>query len=479
MHRSIRSLASLLIRSATSTTTTTAMAKGNKGNKRSINPADLTPEYIAEQRALREERKKKKLEEALARGEIPESEKKEPTAFLTREMVHVNTDAGSKDHIFTIMTYNTLGQTLIRRKLFPENGDALKWKWRSTILQKEVTHYNPTIMVCQEVDAEKYNWWNEFLSKHGYDSVFSTYEGKNHGLMCAWKKDMFEFENKQAIEYDHVIMENLPVQFKTRNTGLIVQLKHAVTAKTIIVATTHLFWHPMGSFERTKQTAMLLRASQKYVEDLDAEKGTKSILVVAGDFNSTPWDGPYVGATMHKFDEITRPILSASLQYKFTRKSKEQKAAEAAKADAIAKGEPLPEEPEPEEDEGDGELEALGDVVISEEDAEAHIQTLENEFRKLPVLNSLYGSYTDVVPEATKEPVGKHKKEPRFSNWAHAWRGLLDYIFVSSNNSDEVQVKSLLKMPLEEDMGPEPSGQPRIDMYPSDHIAIMAEVELK
>lgn len=455
------------------------MAKANKGNKRSVNPADLTPEYIAEQRALREERKKKKLEEALARGEVPEGEKKEPTKFLTRDMVSVGTTTSSASQPFTIMTYNTLGQTLIRRKLFPENGDALKWKWRSQILQKEVTHYNPTVMVCQEVDAEKYSWWNEFLSKQGYETVFSTYEGKNHGLMCAWKKEVFEYENKQAIEYDHVIMENLPVQFKTRNTGLIVQLKHKASQKTVVFATTHLFWHPMGSFERTKQTAMLLRASQQFVDDLEAENGTKAILVVAGDFNSTPWDGPYVGATEQAFDEITRPILSASLQYKFTRKSKEEKAAEAAKAAAIAKGEPIPEpEPVEEEDEGDGELEALGDVVVSEEDAELHIKTLEKEFSKLPVLKSLYGNYTDAVPEATKEPVAKHKKEPRFSNWAHAWRGLLDYIFVSSKNEGEVKIKALLKMPLEEDMGPEPSGQPRLDMYPSDHLAIMAEVEL-
>ncbi|KAG5368824.1 putative RNA exonuclease C9B6.11c [Yarrowia sp. C11] len=470
------------------------MAKGHKGNKRSMNPADLTPEYIAEQRALREERKKKKLEEALARGEIPESEKKEPTKFLTREYVSVDDNEGVSDHKFSVMTYNTLGQTLIRRKLFPENGDALKWKWRSTILKNEILHYSPQVLVCQEVDVEKEGWWTEFLTQAGYKAVFSTYEGKNHGLMCAWKTQNFQYESHRTIEYDHETIGDLPVQFKTRNTGLMVQLKHVVTGQTIVFGTTHLFWHPMGSFERTKQTAMLLRACGGFVDHLAQETGKKPILVVAGDFNSTPWDGPYIGATEQTFDELTRPILSASLQYKFTRKSKEQKAAEAAKAkeakngveakegeeEAATEPEPVQEEvvPEPEpEDEGD-ELEALGDVVIGEEDAETHIKTLEKQFQTLPKFLSAYRNYTDFVPAAKKEPAAKHKKEPQFSNWAHAWRGLLDYILVSSDNREDVKVKKLLLMPLEEEMGPEPSGQPRIDMYPSDHLCIMAEVEL-
>lgn len=462
------------------------MAKKDKGGKRSINPADITPEYIAEQRALREERKKKKLEDMLARGEVPESEKKESLKFITRPMISTAAAADNTNsaNTFTIMTYNTLGQSLIRRKLFPENGDALKWKWRSQILQREVTHYSPSVMVCQEVDADKVPWWSEFLEKEGYCCVFDTYEGKNHGLLAAWKKDAFEYQDKQAVQYDHVELGDLPAQFKTRNTGLIVRLKHVSSGKTIVIATTHLFWHPMGSFERTKQTVMLLSATQRYVDSLDHE----AVLIMAGDFNSTPWDGPYVGATEQTFDELTRPILLDSLQYKFTRKSKDEKKAEAAAAKAALAGETEPEtaaeeetqanELPEEEEEGDDELEALGDVVISSEDAEKHIQTLEREFATLPLLLSLYGNYTDVHPEASKEPLTKHKKEPRFSNWAHAWRGLLDYIFVSSKNKNEIVVKGLLKMPLESDMGEEPSGQPRLDMYPSDHLAIMAEVEL-
>ncbi|KAF8001162.1 hypothetical protein HF325_004951 [Metschnikowia pulcherrima] len=86
------------------------------------------------------------------------------------------------------------------------------------------------------------------------------------------------------------------------------------------------------------------------------------------------------------------------------------------------------------------------------------------------------------------------RNEPLFSNWTDTWKGLIDYICVVSDwdNTNNRKVDSLddftrassmrllrlLKMPSTADMGPEQFGLPQPGMYPSDHLCMMAELEL-
>ena len=125
------------------------------------------------------------------------------------------------------------------------------------------------------------------------------------------------------------------------------------------------------------------------------------------------------------------------------------------------------------------------------------IKQLENAHNSLNMRAiSLYSiGYKQVHPE--NSGIGNDRNEPEFSNWAHSWRGLLDYIFVISSwdvsnedhskcvdsiedveNHQNIKLISLLRMPTRKEMGPEPSGQPRIGQYPSDHLCMMAKIQL-
>ena len=42
----------------------------------------------------------------------------------------------------------------------------------------------------------------------------------------------------------------------------------------------------------------------------------------------------------------------------------------------------------------------------------------------------------------------------------------------------KVRLLKLLRLPRGEEMGDEPSGQPRLGQYPSDHFALMSEIEI-
>lgn len=43
----------------------------------------------------------------------------------------------------------------------------------------------------------------------------------------------------------------------------------------------------------------------------------------------------------------------------------------------------------------------------------------------------------------------------------------------------KIKLTKLLRLPTPEEMGSPPSGQPRMHQYPSDHLSIMAEVQLE
>lgn len=77
-----------------------------------------------------------------------------------------------------------------------------------------------------------------------------------------------------------------------------------------------------------------------------------------------------------------------------------------------------------------------------------------------------------------------------------SWRGFLDYIFVIvdwdkkdnfSKHVDtakqveidhKIKLLGLLRMSTLEEMGREPIGQPRVGKKPSDHLAMIADLEL-
>ncbi|KAK9478895.1 Endonuclease/exonuclease/phosphatase [Lipomyces japonicus] len=491
-------------------------ATGSGGKSR---PDFVTPEYIAAQRLKREQAKAEKARLNAELGVVPADQVGFNTSFIERPVLRISKpvrEADGDQVDLKIMTYNVLGQALIRRKLFPTNGNALKWRWRSKVLLGEFKFYNPDIMCLQEVDlAHLSTFYIPELKKLGYDVLYHRGDRKNHGLLIAWKRGLIRLVDSLPIAYDtdtgydhdNAGNENdhdnnnsankrpsTKPQMNTRNVGLLASLEFVSTpGKGLIIGTTHLFWHPFGTLERTRQCAILLRRAINFQSQHDLGQWP---LFLAGDFNSMPIDSPYLGLTRPAGPERDTnealQILHESYEHEYKKKDIEEEEEE--------------EEGDDEEDEdGENEEAILNNAVTAKTStiplpraksssssiSGMAIKSTPQEVLRLhdnnsARLKSLYGEfYRYVHPE---NATADRNYEPAFSNWAHAWRGLLDYIFVADFHSGHattdseivpnVQVLELLRLPEPHEMGQEPSGQPREGQYPSDHLCLMAKIRI-
>ncbi|KAF9904839.1 hypothetical protein EC991_002267 [Linnemannia zychae] len=254
---------------------------------------------------------------------------------------------------FLFMTYNLLAQALVRRDMFPHaTQKALRWKFRKQNILQEFLDFAPDLACLQEVD-----FWDEVyypaLTKAGYETVYYKNKNKKHGCAIIWRKTRFEKVEQQTLEYD----ENGQPTFTTGNIGLMVALKpikqaaknpdpnadmvlpdedeneeydsHASGQDSelpggILVATTHLFWRPDGSYERLRQASILLDKIQEWNKDLNYT------ILLGGDFNTTPRDAAYRAMTRNEMPPQQIPNLQKWLEDEVDRVQK----AEAAAIDA-------------------------------------------------------------------------------------------------------------------------------------------------
>lgn len=485
-------------------------------HKKARDPASITPEYILQQRLLREERKRREKEEQA--HDVEETKTPQHLRFVKRDMLEVNTPIENK-LLVKIMSYNVLAQCLIRRELFPTSGNILKWSNRSQVLLAEFKYYGADIMCLQELDHIQYkSFWHPELEKLGYQSKFYRNTAKGHGVAVFFKKSMFIWRHQSAINYD---TEEMPAGLEprtiTQNIGLLVQLdftpairsKYQLSKDGIIIGTTHLFWHPFGTFERTRQTYLVLKKIKDFTDVLKSVSGNSNgyYTFFAGDFNSQPFDSPYLSITAKPitYSGRSKLVISCSLSYRFSRNR--GKAADESIEGGIAHVED-PEDPEFDNDNAKDDVHSekhyegqpkdpVPETFEASEEQLQLVQKMQDAHNLLAMRAiSLYASgYRHVHPENAGRD--NDRFEPYFSNWAHTWRGLLDYILIicpweraSEDHSkrvdttEEVEEKQkvrllkLLRLPQPEEMGPEPSGQPRTGQYPSDHLCLIAEVQL-
>lgn len=458
-----------------------------KGNKGKMPKEMITPEYIEMMRKQREEKKRIKREQLIAKGIDPDANKKK-TPYIKRELLtipHDNEFTGDKTMTLKIMTYNLLAQALIRRTLFPNNGDILKWQKRSKVLIQEMKDYECDIMCLQEVDFIQYkSFWRPELEKLGYQTKFNRGADKNHGVSIFFKQSLFNAIDTCLIDFDKERSGNITPRTVTKNAGLILALSiKSNSAKAVLIGTAHLFWHPFGTYERTRQTYVMLSKCKEF------EKRVKILHpdikqfwnFFAGDFNSQPYDSPYLSICQKPitYDDRCKRVISCSTSYQYSNK-REGRSGEDEEGGNVEKfGENQPKDPVPESFE------------TTEKQAEM-VRTMESLHNQLPLRAiSLYSvGYKQIDP--TNAGLDNDRNEPFFSNWANSWRGLLDYIFLIKEwdlQEDKTSVDSLLnfetennvilhkllKMPHKEEMG---LGQPRENEYPSDHLCMIAELSL-
>ncbi|CAG60304.1 uncharacterized protein GVI51_I02453 [Nakaseomyces glabratus] len=471
--------------------------KKSKGKKKG--KGKPSPEEIARIRAEREAMREAKRQEMLERGVDPDCPPE--LQFIRRNMLKLHEEEPVEGLKIKIMSYNCLAQALIRRKLFPDSGEALKWYRRSRVLLNEFKHYDPDVLCLQEIDYIQYqSFWKEEFQKLGYSSQFHRKPSKNHGVCIIWKHEKFEMSDRMLIDFDSEKSGDIEPRTTTNNAALILALKFTQKVKMmgkkllddksgILVGTTHLFWHPFGTYERTRQCYVVLNKMKEFMHRVNVLQNNNDgdmshwYPFFCGDFNSQPFDSPYLSMTCKpiKYDSRAKTVIECSTSFKFSKKRESGEDAEDEEGGNIEKfGKDQPQTPVPEK------------FVANDEQTKlvSQMEELHNSLDMRAV--SLYSvAYHKVHPE--NSGLDNERGEPEISNWAHTWRGLLDYMFMIRNwefddrteidtledfeNSNNIKIRGLLRMPPGSEMSTH--GQPHVGEYPSDHLCLLSEVELR
>ncbi|KAJ1668321.1 RNA exonuclease ngl2 [Coemansia sp. RSA 1813] len=429
-----------------------------------------------------------------------------PNACAKRTWLEVakNLPSSEKD-LLTVMSYNILCQTLIKRIRYPyASKGSLKWKSRRNTLLNELEYWCADVVCLQEMGI---NHWNEdfdrFFNANGYKSRFFFNIFKSHGVTISWKSKQFHIIDELNVSMDRSA-EVCGESLSTQNVALVVVLRRgpepgsagASSTETgteeqintfgkapgVIISNTHLYWLPGGCYERLQQQIVLLRGVKAM-----QQKYPGFPVISCGDFNTTPDDAGY--------DLLTKPrpveLNEWQLDNLLPRTLEDDDHAEDDDPDnkddkTVPKGvfggsnnaEPLPKSyaditASPFDEEGarikrikleEQERKLEEQMKVDTERVRKLVSTIQRDYEPL---KSCYSTYTDLDSAYRTE---QWQGEPIFTNYTD-WKGTLDYIFFTSGSG--ISLREVLSLPEEKRMKP---GLPN-DTFPSDHVSLIARFD--
>ncbi|KXN89942.1 putative RNA exonuclease C9B6.11c [Leucoagaricus sp. SymC.cos] len=372
-----------------------------------------------------------------------------------------------------ILTWNLLAQCLVRRELFP-TSDCLKAGQRGQMLQNELLLPDADILCLQEVDRlEKIL---PILDRAGYFHRYAAGRGKKHGCLIAFKGKIFEQVHERLVYYDEQPIRDAKDErtrcghsFKTRNIGLILALSFRdKPSNGVLVATTHLFWHPKYTYERARQAGILVRE----VLDLRMIRSAEHWpCFIAGDFNCPPNDAAYSLLTGQTLNTEQKDRLSSSRVTHISVDPAVPKTQTTLAKDDEEGGE----ESDPDRVITNARAATVEDGLLSDEELESlfsqgHrvLSAYDNGLSRIQ--NSSIALYGDRVPFQRTRP-GFH--EPSYTSYTHYWKSVLDYIFFIPPWGRTCDVTGLLAPHKTKDFG---TGLPLKGVCASDHISLAAEL---
>lgn len=230
------------------------------------------------------------------------------------EVRHLFTNCCAPVGSFRTVSYNLLADLYAdsdysREYLFPYCPPyALHIDYRKQLILKELIGYNADVMCLQEVDKKVFDHdLNPALGSLGYQGIYASKAGQvAEGEVVFYRSSKFTHKCQgdiilsEKIQEDPVLMERLDTKEEvktvvlTKPTILQVVILESVEkpGTCLVVANTHLYFHPQAGFIRRIQAQVILRhlsgVMQKYVKE-----GTNVVLMLCGDFNSNPRTGTY------------------------------------------------------------------------------------------------------------------------------------------------------------------------------------------
>lgn len=184
---------------------------------------------------------------------------------------------------FLILSYNTLADANARThsKDLSNHIPALipTWEARRTSLIRELQLWSPDIMCLQEVD--RYHEFEPELQKVGYVSLYTKKTGTSRdGCAMFWRKEKFKVLEQESVAFH---------EYKLRdNVAQVCVLESSELKNRVVEGNVHLMFNPLRGDVKLGQARVLLEKVQ-----VMSQKWGNIPVVIAGDFNSTPWSPLY------------------------------------------------------------------------------------------------------------------------------------------------------------------------------------------
>lgn len=437
---------------------------------------EFTP--TAGQLALAEERRRKKEQRELtAAKEAEEKGRILPREWLTVQDVP-STEAGQA---VRVMSWNLLAQCLVRRELFP-TSDCLKASQREHMMYREILSHQADICCLQEVD--RLDKLLPVLDGAGYAWVYKAGPRKKHGCLIAYRKEAYTLADEEVVLYDEQDVREdgsdrarRGSSFRTKNIASLVRLRRSgTTSEGLIVATTHLFWHPSYTYERARQAGILLREVARF-RDKVSSVGNDWPCIVAGDFNFPPDDPAYSLMMGDPLLPKQTARLAASRVVHVTIDPDVSATPNAGPVEEEEGGEVG--ETDPDKVITDARPASADDGLLADNELQelfsrtgAPMSTYDEGQRRLP------SPLTANLTFQSRHPVisSRHGAfEPVWTSYTHYWQSVLDYIFVLQPRRLGVVVTKIARPHQADVLTP---GLPQKGVCGSDHISLGAELFL-
>lgn len=434
-----------------------------------------TPEQLALAEDRRRQREAKKLQQQNAQNQAHL-----PPMFLPRLWKSLPSTQSAPRSTMKVMSWNLLAQCLIRSNLFPTSSKALKTSHREPMIHAEILSHSADIMCLQEVDRlEKLS---STLEQAGYSFAYAAGPGKQHGCLIAYKQNKYSRVGELIIEYDkqevHEDSSHPATRIGssriTKNIGFMVALAEVgADHQGVIIATTHLFWHPAFTYERARQAGILIREVLNFRQSMKLDHWP---CIIAGDFNFTPDDPAYSLLVGDSLTEAQSQRLHMSHVIHMT-------------IDPTI----VPTAKKADDEEGDG-SETDPDRVINNSrvatssdgllsDLEltslfingAKLRSAYDEGQRTQRDNGTPGDLYTFGDRVSLPPTRLGAHEPMWTSYTNYWKTTLDYIFFVDTPKHSINVAGYLNPHRTTDME---AGLPQIGVCGSDHVSLCAELLL-
>ncbi|KAM7349178.1 2',5'-phosphodiesterase 12 [Cochliomyia hominivorax] len=276
-----------------------------------------------------------------------------PCPFETR---HCFTKKRLSEDSLRVVSYNILADLYAdsdytRTHLFPYCPPyALKIDYRKQLFIKEILGYNCDILCLQEVDMKIFDYDLKPVledKQHGFKGIIAQKGSCGEGVATFYRLDKFELvetyvlnigENIKTLDVFNELWqkirnnEKLVERICDRSTTLQLNLLKTKSNRYIVVANTHLYFHPDADHIRLLQIGFaMLYVEHVYKKSLEKYqlKNDQLSIIFCGDFNSVPECGIYRLMTQGYVDEhfidwssnLEEAVKNVSLKQPFTLQS--------------------------------------------------------------------------------------------------------------------------------------------------------------